>query len=311
MDRQDAATLEAAEWLLRLSEDAVDADDIAQWQQWLSARPDNRAAFERAQTVWDLTSRVKNPAWPTDSEVAADGARFGWLATHRMKLALAAVLVLSVIAGVVSWQWLGSRDTLALVTDLGQNRSFTLPDGSRVSLGGASHIQSRFSEKRRTIELASGEAFFEVEKDPARPFVVRAGEVSVEAVGTAFNVRRAAERIEVVVTSGAVRVNGEQIDAGMRTTIDSGVHIASAATEVAAVLKRQQGQLQYNDEPLRFVVADLNRYSKVPIEILSPQAGELRVTGTVLERDVDAWIEGLSQALPVEVSLRDGRIGIR
>lgn len=77
------------------------------------------------------------------------------------------------------------------------------------------------------------------------------------------------------------------------------------------ILAKQEGRFQYNAEPLRYIVADLNRYSKLPIQIEDPDAAVLLVTGTVLERDLQGWLQGLEQALPVKVKFEGERITIR
>lgn len=81
-----------------------------------------------------------------------------------------------------------------------------LDDGSTLELNTASSARVRFTAAERRVELESGEAHFEVAHDPARPFVVSAGGVTVRAVGTAFNVRFASGAVEVTVTEGWVAV---------------------------------------------------------------------------------------------------------
>ena len=70
-------------------------------------------------------------------------------------------------------------------------REVTLHDESVVTLGALSAIESGFSAKLRgKVELLSGEAFFAVEKDENRPFVVHVGDAEVRVLGTKFDVRR-------------------------------------------------------------------------------------------------------------------------
>jgi transmembrane sensor len=83
------------------------------------------------------------------------------------------------------------------------------------------------------VDLAQGEAWFQVAKAPDRPFTVTAGRVRVQAVGTAFNVRRAGVGVDVVVTEGTVKVWSEGaepqlVKAGQRARLDDGVGWRSA-----------------------------------------------------------------------------------
>src|SRR5690606_19734450 len=85
-----------------------------------------------------------------------------------------------------------------------------LSDGSLVYLNSASEVLVAFNEHERRIILETGEAHFEVVPDASRPFIVTAGSVSVRAVGTAFNVKLAAESIDVLVVEGKVELSRQE-----------------------------------------------------------------------------------------------------
>ena len=75
-----------------------------------------------------------------------------------------------------------------------------LHDGSIVELNKGAQISIRYSGDERRVDLLSGEAYFEVAKNPDRPFIVSARGIDVKAVGTAFNVRLHNDSLEVLVT---------------------------------------------------------------------------------------------------------------
>jgi ferric-dicitrate binding protein FerR (iron transport regulator) len=81
-----------------------------------------------------------------------------------------------------------------------------LPDGTRVELNAGTEFVVEFTPGVRAVRLVRGEALFAVPKNPARPFVVGAGAVSVRAVGTAFAVRHGAAVVGVLVTEGRIAV---------------------------------------------------------------------------------------------------------
>src|SRR3546814_16020939 len=103
--------------------------------------------------------------------------------------------------------------------------------------------------KVRQIALKSGEAWFQVAKDRARPFVVEIGDVRVRAVGTAFSVRREANGVDVQVTEGVVEVwrvgdeaNIRRVSAGPRAFVapdKAVVSVAAATAEIARALDRK------------------------------------------------------------------------
>ena len=69
------------------------------------------------------------------------------------------------MVGVVLKPNLAPTDTLAYVTETGQQKTIDLSDGSKIFLNTASHVEVRYGPRARTIKLLSGEAFFDVAKD--------------------------------------------------------------------------------------------------------------------------------------------------
>lgn len=79
-----------------------------------------------------------------------------------------------------------------------------------------------------------------------------------------------------------------------------------------AVGSWREGRLQYLDEALAVVVADVRRYTDRDIEIVDPRVGKLRITGTVFADDVESWLRTLEAALPIRtVTETSSRIVIR
>jgi transmembrane sensor len=208
-------------------------------------------------------------------------------------------------------------------------REARLSDGSTVQLAPQSTVSLNYTKESRALELEAGEAHFSVAVDKDRPFVVAAGPVRVRAVGTAFNVRRAGERVVVTVIEGKVDVyrladstasdsRGERRPdtAASRdaVTVASGGQVrwdeeqpgpALSAVDPAQVLSWREGRLAYTREPLRAVVSDLNRYSDRPVVIRDEAVGRLRVTGTVFTDATSAWLATLPNSLPVRVNVEN------
>nr|WP_295866357.1 FecR domain-containing protein [uncultured Chitinophaga sp.] len=93
----------------------------------------------------------------------------------------------------------------------GEIRQLLLPDSSKVWLKSGTTLQysSQYGKQYRHLELVTGEAFFEVQKDDARPFVVKAGRLETKVLGTAFNVQAYRNRpsVQVWVQQGRVQVS--------------------------------------------------------------------------------------------------------
>lgn len=97
------------------------------------------------------------------------------------------------------------------VTHLNEQVKVYLPDGSLVVLNGDSSIEypKNFNDTIRLVKL-KGEAFFDVTKNPKKPFVIESGKITTKVLGTSFNIRETKNTTEVVVNTGLVNVTSKQ-----------------------------------------------------------------------------------------------------
>lgn len=318
-DADMARREQAAEWVLRLGAADLSEGETAAWLDWCEADPANRAAFEAMAEMWEVSGGLDPAAFAgaanDDAPVAAPRWRMaGWAAAAALVAIVAALLLVQLRPGASA----GAVEVARLETPLGRVRATRLADGSRIELGGRSALSVHYSAERRMIVADQGEAFFNVAHDTERPFVVQAGPVTVTAVGTAFSVQRDGNSVAVTVTEGVVEVSATpslradgssgpptvlRAAAGHRVRFDRGELTQSVEpVRPDIVAPWREGRLEFRDEPLRLVVARINRYSPRQLEISDPSIADLRVTTTVYHDRVDAWLEGIAMVLPVRVT---------
>lgn len=341
-ERREQLLETAADWVVRLQEGELPPETIDSWQRWLDTSADHRRAFEDVQALWGKIGALSYlPEAPTASELRADrytgaqrvrqwrrqtSAKPAW---PRWGLAAAASVLVTIGLAAAVWQLLGTvadpEHRYRTVT--GQHQQVVLPDGSSIELGAATSVTVSYSDDERGIELLDGVAFFDVVKDPHRPFVVHAGGGSVTAVGTAFSVQRRNAEVTVVVSDGLVEVAKPlpagvpptadaarqpelvQLPAGQRVAFSSGKGLElPVVADVAAAIAWREGRLVFHDETLGKAVDDVNRYSRIPIELQGEAIAELRLTGYVVTSQIDGWLSGLESVLPVRVTRYDDRI---
>lgn len=156
-----------------------------------------------------------------------------------------------------------------LTTPRGGQYRLTLPDGTHVWLNAASMLRfpTAFLDKERVVEL-TGEAYFEVAKDPSKPFVVRAtGGTDVKVTGTHFNVAAYEEGPASTVTllEGAVTVNRQQLQPGQRAVRQNGrIRIGPADVEQAVAWKN--GFFSFSDADIKTVMQELERWYDVKVK---------------------------------------------
>lgn len=247
----------------------------------------------------------------------------------RAGLAAAAVLVLAVSVGLFSTVYPPAPDTGATVhrTERAAHEVLDLPDGSVVTLGARSTASYRFTENARRVVLESGEAFFEVAGDPARPFLVEVGGMTVRAVGTAFNIRRSPDMVVVSVTEGTVDVErGEapnlpalvlqtllpdpepvRLPAGRQAVVSAVERevVSVKPANPASARSWQSGRLEFVDEPLSVVIATVDRYAERDIVLTDRELGKVPLTGAVMHDHIEEWLLALPDVFPLHVEVAD------
>jgi len=304
----------AADWWVRLRDPAATERTTEQWLAWTDEDAEHLVAFER---VTELAARLQALGEVSRERLVAEFApaqsppRRWWVPAS-----VAAALVLAV-GGYAGWRAMQDADTTqTYASAIAAQRSVTLEDGTRVTLGGATRLSTHFSRGRREVELVDGEAYFEVVHDAARPFEVRAGDVTIEDIGTAFNVRRTGKYVTVAMAEGRVRVadatggahNSLEAVAGQSVIYDpSRSAMNMVASDPAAVATWRQARLEFDNEPLSVVVANINRYRAQPLHIADADLKALTFTGTVKTDAIDDWLHALPQVLPLRVNDSGGQ----
>jgi transmembrane sensor len=340
---RDPPHVAAAEWFVRLQGTEVSLEDTLAWQSWLNESPGHARAFARIEEVSQALRSIPVPRAVSADRLAADRYDASiplkeWQAPlKRWKPARTVrwpwvTAVAAVCAGVVcAFLFLRGPPSEIYSTTVGENRHITLGDGSTITLSGDTRVGVVLSKRARRVELLKGEALFRVAKDPLRPFKVRAGDATIIAVGTAFDVLRDSDRAIVSVTEGRVLVvpvadfipvavlrefkpnlRTVRLDAGQQTTAGTaGIAEPSKVEDPAAATSWQTGRLAFHLQPLRYVLEDVNRYSSKPIVLEGDTLGALLITGTVERANIVGWVGSLERAFDLEATEEPDRIVIR
>lgn len=228
----------------------------------------------------------------------------------RRALAAAAALA---AAGVVAAIWFETRSPSAYVTERGEQRAISLPDGSLVNLNTDTRLAVEYSPKIRRLVLSKGEALFSVTKDPRRPFIVEAGAHRVQATGTRFSVLEEPARTIVTVVEGSVAVSRtEGQSSPVRLTAGQQWATAHAASGVRSVdaqraIAWQQWKLYFDDESLGSAVSEFNRYNRQPIVLADPDLSQRKISGVFFANQPDSLLAFIASRDAIEIDAgRDG-----
>lgn len=284
-------------WSAKLDREGSSVALEAELEAWLAEDARHRGAFLRAQALWQRLDRASQANVLGVQETRSFISRRGVMAGGGVLAAAAAV------AGFVLF--MAGESTLE--TAVGEVRRVTLPDGSTMVLNTEGRAGIAMDGEIRRIKLANGEAWFQVKKNPRRPFVVEAGNVRVRAVGTAFSVRRMSDHADVSVTEGVVEawVVGRErfklhIAAGQNAVI-SETRVAKAVpvgeAEIARRLAWRSGEIDLNGQTLAEAVAEFNRYNLHKLIVTDAALGQKRVYGVFRSNDPEGFAKAVAVAL--------------
>jgi len=299
----------AAGWFVRSRASDWSEAEAARLRAWLDENPQHQASFDDVADAWAASAEAAaSPAMQSLRAQALSTARRRKRRSLPPAALAAAVLVVVVLAGVLAAARFTAPagDVQVYRTDVGERATVTLADGSQAMLNTASELAVEYSRKRRSLRLISGEAWFDVAKNPGRPFVVTAGVHTVTATGTSFNVRTASDGLQVAVSEGRVvvaaadRTELAAVSAGQRADVRGGSVRLAAAGPVAGDWRG--GRLQFDAVTLGEAVAEMNRYRRTPVVIDDPGLASLRISGVFEAGEGSGFLDALPLTHPVRVT---------
>ncbi|KQM17196.1 hypothetical protein ASE73_09455 [Sphingomonas sp. Leaf24] len=319
-DRDD----DAADWVVRMAEPTWSDSDEAALQAWLAADPRHSGALLQAQALWSMFDEPAAAAGQGDTgagELLSDAGRghgvgdqgeglTPWRVTRRWLLGGTGAAIAASVAGA----FLFLRDA-RYATAVGEIRRVPLGDGSIASINTDSSVAVELASNARRVELTRGEAWFQVAKDAKRPFIVAAGRVRAQAVGTAFSVRRRDDGADILVTEGVVEAwadgaegNRIRLMAGESAFVADNALIKPAGAGAPAVdraLAWRAGKIDLVSTPLSDAAAEFNRYNSRQIEIVDPALRSEQLDGQFGTNDPETFAAAVRDGLSVPVDLSD------
>ncbi|GEB37769.1 sensor [Gluconacetobacter liquefaciens] len=306
---------EAASWVIRQDSDALSPSEEQQLYAWLQADTAHAEAYARARKTWGAMGApavtrtlARQPAAPLPSAASPPSrAVRPPLRRRHQAMALAACVVLGVsLQGrslLIWWQ-------ASACTPVGEIRTITLADGSRVQLDSDSAIAVDDTPGQRRIRLLKGEAAFTVAPDPSHPFTVAAAQGTTTALGTRFIVRRDGSRTDILVTEHRVHVvaqhqggpSEEVVREGEAATYGPEGLSSPHPVDVESAAAWTRNRLVFVDRPLGEVIAELSRYHRGYIRLVGTGLRDLRVSGSFVATDPVAAIDTLEHSMNLRVT---------
>lgn len=303
-DTQAAAT----RWVARRRGGDCSPEEQRAFLLWLNADETNGKAYGQAENLWRQLGGLDTLAGRQlhDARAYLAQARRRPFRRRMFGFAVAASLV---AVAVWSADWLSYLDDRTYRTAPGERKSVALADGSRLDLNTDSEAAVHYSRRGREIRLARGQAAFAVAHGDPRPFDVFADTGRIRDIGTRFDVRRRADRVEVAVMEGEVEVSSHdgaiarRLRQGERLSYSAagGMAAVEAVDPVAADAWRE-GRLAFRNQPLGEVLAELGRYHTASVVVTSPRTLTIKVSGAVPTNDIKVALSTIAASLPAKLT---------
>ena len=333
MEVRRAIAEQAALWMLTVQSETLSPKQRAELAAWLRESPLHIAEMLRvcklhrhmagykgwrrmAPVDWDQSSKIlhfqpRRSGHKGMPLIRTRGTR-PWRNTWRVAVGMA-------VLGAIGLTILTNLHRTEFATEPGERRELTLPDGSLAELAPNTDIVLRFRQHERLIELERGEATFHVTKNPNRPFLVRAAQTRILAVGTVFNVERDARAVSVAVIEGRVAVSQQPAarllsfapEPSVRTLslgVDEQVSITLAGVtlpvhkvEHAGAGSAQSAELTFEDQTVAEIARRFNLHNRIHIDILDSQLGARRITGVFRADDPHSFVDFIRATTEVQV----------
>lgn len=352
----DRVTDEAALWFVRAQDPGFSSDDHKELASWLACSAEHvREYLSLAAITQDVQSLLSTPSADElialareaadDHNVvallgadftavtpvarlgeygASDSAALSPPARRSGLWASAATVVFAVAASAL---YFTMTSPIVYSTGIGEQVSFTLDDGSVVTLNAQSSLELNYTEAERNVRLIAGEALFNVAKYSERPFQVITERAIVRAIGTVFNVRYRGDDATVTVVEGIVDVQSPDSPSGtrgrgqvmlpVRLTVGQQARVASGEvavidTNVDKTTSWRERRLEFDSWTLSAVVQEFNLYNERRILIEDAPLRARSISGTFSADDRESFTLFLSEAgLAVSETRSDGTIVLR
>lgn len=305
----------------------ITKDEQVDLTSWLEASSENKNQYEKYKKIWDNSG--------SESDFEPDVAQ----AFEKFNQKIATIEVDSVQLGskkgyIVNWNFLkGIAATLIIALgciyfftkskDLQDDQVLTfrkidhrnkLPDGSSVWMNKGSEIKYNSEFEERTIDLV-GEAYFEIKKDPTKPFSIHCEKSIVKVLGTSFNVRaiKGEKEVAVDVSTGKVEVSSTIKDEkviivkGQKAIInlsDGSIKVIDYKEFNAVSWK--EDVLVFDNETLDIIAKDLSNHFQIKMEV-SDKIKQCHFTMTFEHPKLDEILELFANYFSIHKS-EDGKV---
>jgi transmembrane sensor len=297
----------------------------------MESNPVDNKIFEDYKLLWEESGQkiTLNPI-DVESSLIKTKRRLFFIRTNLINFLLRTAAVF-LLAGLLSTAYIylhnsssfsdqGESNTMVqeISTIFGVRSKFQLPDGTTVFLNSGSKLifPLHFKGDTRKVELV-GEAFFDVASNPDLPFVVKASDLDVKVLGTAFNIQAYPSSNEISTTLVHGKVVLESKNSGIqkqigelkpseRAVFNTNAKSVSITAEedLDKFIGWKDGKLVFFNDPIEKVSEKLGNWYNVTIKISKNELKRFRFTATFTDEPIEQVLDLLSKSSPIRYQIK-------
>ena len=311
------------------------SNDYQYWEEWLTQHPEHKELTEiaaqiirgvRFQKILIDQQRSTQALEQVLQRVSVSGKsslpkpviksllRSTFL--YRYKLQIAASIALLIFAGIFMFYQITVNAYVVVQTDFGEKKEMVLPDQTEVVLNANSQL--RYERQNPRNVWLKGEAFFQVKKKPEtnEKFLVFTDDLTIEVLGTAFNVSSRDKQTKVFLEEGKVKLNlkdeaksGVMLSPGEILTYSAKQknHYEKKRSETQLHTSWKDGVLILKATPLQEVIEQMEDLYGVRIALQSDTLRQRKMTMALPIKSLHIALATIENTLGVHISQQDSR----
>lgn len=299
--------------ITRYLSEQTSAEENVQLVDWIAADKKNEQVFKDVKQIWLGPQRTTDPGSiqalsKLQSRIAAGDDTYVQTKPRRIQLYRIAAAAAILVVAITTWRIFSFKQaphqvaSLKATTLSGQKKKITLADGTKVILGPESSLSypASFDKDSRTVTV-EGEAYFEVSKAPHVPFIVQTSVLTVQVLGTHFNVNARGNQplSSVALLEGAVKVKLKEkineeylLKPGQELSVNHNTHqVSQHALDSTAVLGWQNNVLKFKNEQFGSAAYRIEKMYGVKIVFKNQAAANTRLYATFRDQSLSDVME--------------------
>lgn len=306
-------------------------EDMSKWDSWSKDNPDRKELLDDAKAIVDGFSFKKesiskdqvNDSWKNFSakiqkDTSPKRTKVFSLPSQVLKYAAIFLIGIASFFGINNWMTSSTPELIVFQTSPTATNSFQLPDGSTLILNTnskATFYDNFLTQKNRTIQL-EGEGYFDVEKQEAgKTFQVKTKDISVNVVGTAFNINSKRKTPIVSLVEGKVNLikgdfDKKELSAGQTAKYNYSTNqfeILNNRTEYWKSWTQQKWSFG-NETSIQEIMERIEETFGLKCTIKDPKILSKKASGDVSVENKEILFEALSVLLDLEFKIRNDEL---